>query len=44
VSPELVALVVLALLIGWLGMVLGATWYQLRQETEAERVRREQAR
>ncbi len=43
-SAELVALVVLALLIAWLGMVLGATWHQLRQETEAERVRREQAR
>jgi hypothetical protein len=40
VSAELVALIVLLLIIGWLGMVLGATWIQLRDESEAERGRR----
>ena len=36
----LVALIFLALLIGWLGLVLAATWRQLREESEAERARR----
>jgi hypothetical protein len=40
VSAELVALIVLLLLIGWLGIVLGATWVQLRDESAAERARR----
>jgi hypothetical protein len=40
VSAELVALIVLLLIIGWLAMVLGATWIQLREESEAERGRR----
>jgi hypothetical protein len=39
-SAELVALVVLVLIIGWLAIVLGATWLQLRDESEAERARR----
>jgi hypothetical protein len=39
-SAELVALIVLLLIIGWLAMVLGATWIQLRDEAEAERGRR----
>jgi hypothetical protein len=41
VSVELVAFIVLALLIAWLGLVLGATWIQLRDEAEAERSRRD---
>lgn len=36
----LVALIFLALLIGWLALVLAATWRQLREETDAERARR----
>jgi hypothetical protein len=40
VTVELVAVIMLALLIGWLALVLGATWLQLRDETEAERSRR----
>jgi hypothetical protein len=39
-SAELVALIVLVLIIGWLALVLGATWLQLREESEAERGRR----
>jgi hypothetical protein len=39
-SAELVALIVLVLIIGWLGIVLGATWLQLRDESEAEQARR----
>jgi hypothetical protein len=40
VSAELVALIVLLLIIGWLAMVLGSTWMQLRDESEAARGRR----
>jgi hypothetical protein len=39
-TAELVALIVLVLIIGWLALVLGATWLQLRDESEAERGRR----
>ena len=39
-SAELVALIVLVLIIGWLALVLGATLIQLREEAEAERGRR----
>ncbi len=39
-SAELVAFLILVLLIGWLALVLGATWHQLRDESEADRARR----
>jgi hypothetical protein len=43
-TAELVAFVVLALLIGWLGLVLGATWRQFRTESDAQRGRHDARR
>jgi hypothetical protein len=43
-TAELVAFLVLALLIGWLGLVLGGTWHQLRTESDAQRARRDPPR